>query len=184
MVLCGWVIAMLKFYYPACFEALKKEIKLAIIRLQRIFLEEAKSGMRTPEGAESLELGEIEELANYYSAKIIGGAYAAMDEWGIGSLMALEENPALEDYKKSEIWNPARKGDGIVGRPEGRYTNIFGETQYSSGRKEGELLEEKYPPSPPSFAIETALRWMVTDGTLDNEIQNIVRNFDFSKYLV
>jgi len=174
---------MLKFYYPACFEALKKEIKLAIIRLQRIFLEEAKSGMRTPEGAESLELGEIEELANYYSAKIIGGAYAAMDNYGTGSLMAdTDENPALKEYMESGLWNPVREDKAIVGRPEGQYTNIFGEIQYSSGRKEGELLEEKYPPSPPSYAIETALRWMVTDGTLDNEIQNIIRNFDFSKY--
>lgn len=174
---------MLKFNSTACFEALKTEIKIAIVKLQKIFLEEAKSGMRTPEGAESLELWNIEELTNYFSAQIIGGAYAVMDNYGTGSKMSLEENPALDDYKNSELWNPARKGDGIVGRPKGSYTNIFGETQYSSGRKEGELLEIKYPPSPPSFAIETALRWIVADGTLQKEINNIVRNFDMSRFI-
>jgi len=139
--------------------------------------------MRTPEGAESIEMGEVEELANYLSAKIIGGAYAAMDNYGTGSKMSLEENPALEDYKNSELWNPARKGDGIVGRPKGSYTNIFGETQYSQGKKEGKLLEEKYPPNPPSFAVETALRWLSRDGTLQNEINNVVKNFDFSRFI-
>lgn len=139
--------------------------------------------MRTPEGAESLELGQIEELANYFSAQIIGGAYAVMDNYGTGSKMSLEENPALDDYKNSELWNPARKGDGIVGRPKGHYINIFGETQYSQGKKEGELLEEKYPPSPPSFAIETALRWLSADGTLQTEISNIVQNFNFARFI-
>ena len=174
---------MLKFNSTACFEALKAEIKVAIVKLQKIFLEEAKSGMRTPEGAESLELWDIEELTNYFSAKIIGGAYAAMDNYGTGSKMSLEENPALDDYKNSELWNPARKGDGIVGRPKGEYITIFGETQYSQGKKEGELLEEKYPPSPPSFAIETALRWLSADGTLQKELNNIIQNFDFSRFI-
>ena len=173
---------MLKFNSTACFEALKAEIKVAIVKLQKIFLEEAKSGMRTPEGAESLELWNIEELANYFSAQIIGGAYAVMDNYGKGSLMD-ENNPALDDYKNSELWNPAREGNSIVGRPKGSYTNIFGETQYSQGKKEGELLEEKYPPSPPSFAIETALRWIVEDGTLQKELNNIMRNFDMSRFI-
>lgn len=175
---------MLKFDKAGCMYYLKKEIRSIIIGLQTIFLEEAKSMMRTPDGAESLELWDIDELENYFSAKIIGGAYAVMDNYGTGSKMALEENPALDDYRNSELWNPARKSEGIVGRPRGGYVNIFGETQYSQGKMEGESLEKTYPPQPPSFAIETALRWLARDGTIENELRNLIKRFDFSRFII
>ena len=87
--------------------------------------------MLTPEGKESLHADEIEVLGNFITAQVVGGAYAAMDNFGKGSLMD-ENNPALESYKNSGLWNPVRHDTTIRGRPKGQYTNIFGETETST----------------------------------------------------
>ena len=147
---------------------MQKHIVVTLKLIQEEYLNEVRSHMRTPEGKESLTAEEIEILGSFITANVFGGAWAAMDNYGTGSRMALD-NPALDDYMKSELWNPARKDIARRGRREGEYTDIFGAKKDSTGIMEGLDLEKmarqgKLPPSflptPPSRAIETAAAWM------------------------
>lgn len=155
-------------------------------QLKHEFLLEAKQGMNTPEGAESLHEDEIKDIAGVIVAGIVGGAYAAMDEYGTGSLMD-RFNPGIKDYVNGPLWNPARGSDlTIRSRKRGTYTNIFGEKVESKSNVEGIDLEQlggKFEPQPPSHAIETAMRWMRV-GRMRYVIQQTVRKFPFNKFII
>jgi hypothetical protein len=154
-------------------------------QLQQELLAEAKQRMLTAEGAESLHDEEIVDIANVIVAGISGGAWAAMDEFGKGSLMDMS-NPALQEYMNSGLWNPARRNDPTIrSRSRGPYTNIFGEQVESKSNVAGIDLEQlggKFEPRPPSHAIETAMRWM-KNGRMQSKIQEVVRNFPFNKFI-
>ncbi len=156
----------------------------AMKQLQQELLDEAKSKMQTPEGAESLTDGEIEELANIISVTIVGGAWAAMDEFGTGSLMD-ESNPALSIYKGSDLWNPARADNKIRTRPAGPYTDIFGNQKIGRAPIAGVDLEAigAYSPTPPSHAIRDATRWM-KNFKMQKTIKNTLALFPFGKYII
>lgn len=155
-------------------------------QLQKELLEEAKQGMLTQEGAESLHEEEITNIAGVIVASIFGGAWAAMDEWGTGHMMDTS-NPALQGYKQSQLWNPLRQDDNYIrGRPAGTYTDIFGKQRTSTGKMAGKIIE--YPqgvvvPTPPSHAIKTAIRWM-ENGRFKKVIQDTIRSFHFGKFLI
>lgn len=156
---------------------------LAMMELRNEMLAEAKQGMQTPEGAESLKDGDITDIANVICASIVGGAWAAMDEWGTGSLMDTS-NPALSNYKNGPLWNPVRRDNKIRTRPRGAYTNIFGD-QVVSTVTGGIDLEELgvYSPTPPSHAIQTAARWM-KNGRIQRKVSDTVRAFPFGRFFV
>ena len=141
--------------------------------------------MLTPEGKESLHADEIEVLGNFITAKVVGGAHAAMDNFGKGSLMS-EDNPALNDYKNSDLWNPARHDNVIRSRNRGSYVNIFGETVESKSNVGGIDLEQKggkFAPQPPSHALETAARWM-RNGRIQAKWQESLRAFPWGRFFV
>jgi hypothetical protein len=154
-------------------------------QLQQELLAEAKQRMLTSEGAESLHDEEIVDIANVIVAGISGGAWAAMDEWGKGSLMDLS-NPSLQKYMSSGLWNPARGSDPTIrSRSRGTYTNIFGEQVESKSNVAGIDLEQlggKFEPRPPSRAIETAMRWM-KNGRMRVVIHEVVKSFPFHKFI-
>ena len=141
--------------------------------------------MLTPEGASSLRADELEVLGNFITAKVVGGAYAAMDNFGKGSLMD-EANPALGNYKNSELWNPVRHDNTIRSRNRGSYTNIFGETVESKSNVGGIGLEQKggkFAPQPPSHALETAGKWML-NGRIQSKWQEALRTFPWGRFFV
>lgn len=154
-------------------------------QLQKELLADAKQGMLTAEGAESLHDEAIVDIANIIVASISGGAWAAMDEFGTGSLMDIN-NPALATYMGSQLWNDARGNDPTIrSRSRGAYTNIFGEQVESKSNVAGIDLEKlggKFEPRPPSHAIETAMRWM-RNGRMQSRIQEIVKTFPFGKFI-
>lgn len=155
----------------------------AMKQLQQELLDEAKSKMRTPEGAESLTDDEIKDIANVISVSIVGGAWAAIDEFGTGSLMD-ENNPALSSYKGGDLWNPARTDNKIRTRPAGPYTDIFGNQKIGRAPIAGVDLEAvgAYSPTPPSHAIRDAARWM-GNFKMQKRIRNTLALFPFGKYL-
>jgi hypothetical protein len=179
----------IRFDGKACADSLYLNLKQAMKELQQELLNEARQGMLTPEGAESLHDEEITDVAGVIVAAIVGGADAAMDEWGTGSMMD-RNNPALTNYIGGELWNPQRMGHTVVGRPKGIYTNIYGEQVESSGKMEG--LEIEYPrydgnnafvPHPPSHAIQTAARWMA-NGRMQSKIKGVIARFPFGKFII
>lgn len=157
-----------KFDTNALLLALQKHIVVTLKLIQTEYLKEVQSHMLTKQGADSLTAEEIEVLGSFITANVIGGAWAAMDNYGTGSRMALD-NPALEDYMNSPLWNRARKDIARRGRPKGHFMDIFGIEREYSGEMEGVDLErlarqgilpKSFLPTPPSRAIETAAAWM------------------------
>ncbi len=176
---------MITFDSVACVNALRTELIICMKQIQQELLSDAKSGMLTPQGKESLSADDITEVANVIIAGITGGAWAAMDEHGTGSLMDTD-NPALDDYKNSPLWNPFRNDTSIRSRKRGSYTNIFGEQVNSRSNVGGINLEPKggaFAPKPASHAIETAMKWMAT-GSMQEAVKSTLSNFKFSKFFI
>lgn len=180
----------MRFDANACIAALQQHLLLTLKLLQKEYLAEARSGMRTREGAESLHEGDIETLAGWMAATVVGGAWAVMDEFGTGSLMD-RDNQALPDYMKSDLWNPYRGKRGaddttIRSRQAGAYINIFGETAVSRAPRPGFNLEQlggKYAPQPPSRAMRTAARWMMA-GRAEEIWRKSLATFPWGKLII
>lgn len=116
------------------------------------------------------------------------------DAFGTGSLMNIEDNPLYEEYRNSNLWNPARHGKEIVGRPEGSYIDIFGRKKHSSGYLEGINLENQrlgtaqgkgylIEPIPPSNSIKIA-NDLLYKTYLPNALKNARNKLKFSRYLI
>lgn len=131
----------------------------------------------------------IEKGSKKIIAYLKANAYVLADSYGTGSLM-LDNNPGLAEYKRSNRWNPARKGKKIVGRKSGYYTDAFGNPhRHSKGSLEGQNLENRsfgtdyhIAPTHPSYAVQMAEQWLYKTY-LPNAYKLAIRNVNFAKYL-
>lgn len=174
----------IRFDAKACMSAIRIALIDAMKQLQQELLVEARQRMLTPEGAASLHEDEIRDIANVIAASIAGGAWAAMDEYGTGSLLD-ESNPVLEEYKRSAAWNPARPDNTIRSRPNAPgQIDIFGNPVNGRG-KGGYDLEAAgiVEPQPPSHAMQTAARWM-QNGRMKDVIRGVVGSFPFHRFII
>lgn len=145
----------------------KKAVKAAANQLLKELYTEIWADMKN-EGKKDLQrMSEDEE--KIFKRMVVGYAHAIMDSYGTGSEMDTHYNAALSDYKSSDLYNPSRKGNEIAGRPAGEYTNIFGEKQVSSGKREGKSVENYYKPKSPSYAFQNAEIWFFK-GNRVNEV--------------
>mgnify|MGYP003498757091 FL=1 len=148
----------LKFNSAKAIEGFKTAILKATDQILEEYYNEIYSKMKTQKAKEGLtKMSETEE--NLIRIKIIGDANAIMDSYGTGSTMD-KNNPYLQEYMNSELWNDLRQGYAIVGRAEGDYTNIYGNTAYSSGRMAGENVESVVHTRKPSYAFQNAEIWI------------------------
>lgn len=174
----------MRFNTQAYINDLHSRLLAAMLKLRNELLTEAKQGMLTPEGAESLTDGEIKDIVGYISVSVAGGAWAAMDEFGTGSWMD-RSNPALKDYRGSPSWNPSRDDAKIRSRPDRPgQIDIFGNPVNGKGNG-GVDLEALgiVEAQAPSRAIQTAVRWL-TNGRVQKVIRDTVRALPYHKYLI
>lgn len=179
-----------KFDTTGCIAALTAHLTRTLLLLREEYMREVASHMQHPEARDDLEAGEIEALAGFIAAEVVGGAWAVMDNYGTGSLMD-RDNPALPAYKQSELWNPYRGKHGpddtaIRSRKAGPYKNIFGETVVSRAPVPGFNLERlggKYEPWPPSHAFETAARWLAVTR-LEKIWREALNTFPWGKFII
>lgn len=161
-----------KFDTVRCIVHLQGTLVIALKAMQQLLMAESSQNMiGWGRGKQDLYEGDPVMLAGYLSCAIIGGPWATMDEWGTGSLMDMGNN-SLAEYIGSDRWNVLRNvqpGPGFprVGRRAGAYTDIFGESQTSTGTAAGINLEKlaeegelpsSFLPKPPSHAIRRAVR--------------------------
>lgn len=131
---------------------------------------------------------EIKRESKTIIAYLKANTYLLADSYGTGSLM-LTSNPGYEEYRNSDQWNDARKGREIVGRKEGTYKDIFGNTHRTSGNLEGINIEgmkfnNGYTINAvsPSYTIQMADQWL-HNTYLPNAYKNAIKQINFAKYL-
>ena len=158
-------------------------------QLQLELLAEAQQRMQTSEGKNDLKADEILVVANVIIATVTGGPWATLDEWGKGSLLD-ESNPALDEYKGSNMWNPDRPDNTIRSRNRAQngsgLTDIFGEPISTKSNIGGIDLEQKggkYSPTPPSHALQTAARFM-QNGRMREKIHETLNSFPFGRFII
>lgn len=135
----------------------------------------------------------LQSLSNVMAYKIYGGADFVMDEYGTGDKMD-RNNPYLEEYKRSDMWNKNRKNNAIYTRSVGTWTDIYGnKRQTIKAPKKPINLQVRWQMSEkfkmlealvklPSNALTRAFNDM--DGNRINEFMNyLIRSLDFSKYI-
>lgn len=148
------------------------------------FHREVTSGMKASDNG--VDPAEYDEARGYIEAQCWFEANSIMESYGTG-LGADTSSPYWNEYVESKFWNELRKGPQIVGRPQGPYTNIFGEEVSSSGRFEG-----KNRPGPNRKAtrvIQRAEAFWIKDGQTraDVRIKDEIDQFlaeNASKYFV
>ena len=179
----------IKFNSAACMTALRAHVIATLLVIQEEYKALAESHMLTPEGQHDLTSEEITILGDFIMANVGGGAWAVMDEWGKGSLMDTS-NPALADYKASNMWNPERSDNTIRSRSRAQngmgLTDIFGTPIHSNSNVGGIDLEQKggkYTPQPPSHAMETAGRWMA-NGRIQTKWREAMMAFPWGNFIV
>jgi hypothetical protein len=136
----------------------------------------------------------IEKGSKKIIAYLKANTYVLADSYGTGSLM-LDNNPGLAEYKRNrKMWNPARTGKRIVGRPAGNYVDVFGRRRHSKGSLAGKPIENMrfrgkraikdyfIAPTHPSYAIQMAEEWLYRTY-LPNAYKLAIQNVNFAKYL-
>jgi len=170
--------------YSAWSTAFRAHVIATLLVVQEEYKSLAESHM-LGEGRDDLTSEEITMIGDFYMANVSGGPDAAMDCFGTGSLMD-PNNPALDAYKSSDLWNPDRYDNKIRSRSRGPYTNIYGQQAYSGSNVGGIDLEAKggkFAPRPPSHAMQTAARWMM-NGQIQKTWLMAMQSFPWGNFII
>lgn len=123
----------------------------------------------------TLQMGET----NIRAAVAFKG-YALLESFGKGSQMDMD-NPYLDEYMQSDLWNPLRTGPTIVGRSAGEYTDFFGNKAYSTGNKAGQPVESEHGrvrSRKPSYSIQNAEKWFLdSNGKVERKLDLVMDEF-------
>lgn len=183
----------MRFDADRCIISLAIYLLGVLKEIQQEYMDYARSHMKSQQAINELTEGEVKMVAGWIAVHVVGGPWVAMDEYGKGSLMD-RANPNLEDYINSPYFNKERLAHdlAILGRPKGKYVNIFGKEVVSSGKLEGHDLElaakegilpRSFLPRPPSRALRTTAEWMKT-GRLQRKLKEAIDRFPFGDFVV
>lgn len=187
----------LTFDADGCFHALIEKLIEIADSIMEQFYNDAISGLDIEGQADSERIAAVWDSTNQYvTAKCEFYANALMQSFGTGSAADISSNSYWTEYKKMKteelgfLFNPSRTTSAIRGRPEGGYTNIFGEPQKSTGRNAGKNLETlhikdkhgKYiqvKPIIPKYSIQNAENWLIRNHQrrVEDKIEEELRNF-------
>lgn len=146
---------VLKLDYELFAQDLCEELAKGADEAMQHFLNDAKSDLSSND--QEIEPSVVDMAKKTISTFCTFYAQSILKSYGRGSAMDMSNEYLSEYFGNQELgWNPVRKSAQIVGRPQGSYTNIFGEEKYSKGNMEGLNLEEMFPPQKPSYAIQNA----------------------------
>lgn len=117
------------------------------------------------------------------------GGWAVASEFGTGSAMETNNliNPSLSRYINSDLWNPARPrqaGAPIVGRPRGRWKDIFGRDRYSRGTAEGRNLENKNRYRPIKGTAWFRAIFILNQRNFHRRCVQILKQFPMHRYII
>ncbi len=128
-----------------------------------------------------LQKAVIDEARTKISVACASYGWALLESYGSGPKSDLQ-NEELISYIQSNLWNPLRHGFPIVGRPEGEYTNFFGESTESNGNRAGKSLGGWGMGVKPNYAIQNAEKRLergINGGFVDRILEaNTEKFFD------
>lgn len=166
---------ILKLDYELLAKDLCEELVNAANEAIEHFLKDAKSQLRPND--QEIEPAVLDFAKKTISTACVFYAQSILQSYGRGSAMDMSNEYLSEYFGNTSLgWNPARKGAQIVGRPEGTYTNFFGEETRSEGNMEGLNLESIFPPQKPSYAIQNAEKKLKQGLTENGYVMRIFRN--------
>lgn len=118
------------------------------------------------------EEAKLHPIKKTIEASCVFYANAILDSYGVGMGADTSSESFWNVYQQMKgeefdnLFNDARTGVPIVGRPVGAYTNIFGENEYSTGSREGQILYglNKSLSRLPTYAIQYVEAWLMVDG--------------------
>lgn len=142
------------------------------------FMKDAMSGLDSTD--QEVKDAVIDMAQQKISASCIFYAQSILRSYGRGRAMD-ESNEYLSEYINSSLWNPARDkkpGAQIVGRPQGSYTNILGQTVYSTGEMEGKPTGRDVGYLvPPTYSIQNAERYLERGLSENGYVMRIFRRY-------
>lgn len=192
----------LTFDAEGCYRALIRRLIKVSDSIMEEFYNDAISGLDTEGQEDSERINAIwDETQGYVEAKCKFYANALMQSFGTGTAADIGPDSYWNEYKNSDLFNPARYNRVIVGRPKRKYTDIYGDTdRYSSGANVGKNLETlhikgkdgKYhqvKPIIPKYSIQNAENWLIRNHQrrVENRIEEELKQFfseEASKFFV
>lgn len=168
----------LRFNYQSASKDLQDRLVIACDEIIEKFFSESKNYL-TKEAKSAVELDRAyyDAVSGTIKSFVTFKAKALLESFGKGSSMDVSSD-YLFDYMESDLWNPMRTSIAIVGRPEGEYTDIFGNKRYSAGNFAGVPIENKVRPRKPSYSIQNAEKWLLEqNGMVERRITLEIEDF-------
>lgn len=167
---------VLRFNYQQFVNDFANEMVDAAQEAFNVFMKDAMSGLDSTD--QELKDAVLYEAKQKISASCIFYAQSILRSYGRGRQMD-KENEYLQEYINSSLWNPAREkkpGAQIVGRPQGNYTNILGQTVYSKGEMEGKVTAIPVGKVvKPTYSIQNAEKKLVRGLSENGYVMRILR---------
>lgn len=182
----------LTFDAEGCYRALIQKLIEVADSIMEEFYNDAILGLDAKGKEDSERINAVwDETQEYVEAHCKFYADALMQSFGTGSNADISADSYWNEYEHSDMFNPARqRRTTIVGRPKGKYTNIFGEEQESSGKNSGKNLEYIYitnengetvqiKPLVPKFSIQNAEGWLIRNHQrrIEDRIEEEIKQF-------